>query len=68
MQSIDFSKDQHLFSIRRDSEEIGGVEIVGGELTTYGQVGEGNTYPDFVALLKGLQGFNISLEDLFFNH
>ncbi len=61
---IDFNKDQHLLSIRRDGEHLGDVEIVDGELTTSGYIGD-NTYSDFVELIKGLQGFNIHIDNFF---
>lgn len=66
METLDLSKDQHLMSIRTNGEEIGGVEIVDGKITTYGQIGEGNTYENFVELIQGLQGFGISVDDFFF--
>lgn len=64
--NLDLSKDQHLMSIRVNGTEVGGVEIVGGEITTYGQIGEGNTYPNFVELIRGLQGFGIAIDNFYF--
>ena len=62
---LDMSKDQHLMSIRRDGEEMGGVEITDGKITTYGLIGE-NTYENFVELIRGLQGHGIAMDDFFF--
>ena len=66
MKDLDLTKDQHLMSIRVDGECIGHVEIVDGKITTYGTIGEGNTYENFVDLIYGLQGFDIKIDDFFF--
>jgi hypothetical protein len=66
MENLDLTRDQHLMSIRSNGEEIGGVEIVDGKITTYGSIGEGNVYENFVQLIHGLQGFNIKIDDFFF--
>lgn len=66
MKNIDMTKDQHLMSIRSNGQEIGGVEIVDGKITTYGEIGDGNTYENFVDLIYGLQGFDIKIDDFFF--
>ncbi len=63
--SLDLSKDQHLMSIRVDGECIGHVEIEAGEIVTSGMIGE-NTYNNFVALIYGLQGHGIKIDDFFF--
>jgi hypothetical protein len=63
--TIDFSKDQHLLSIRSKGQELGHVEIENGKLVTNGYVGE-NEYENFVELIKGLQGFDIKIDDFYF--
>lgn len=62
---LDLSKDQHLMSIRSNGTEMGHVEIFGGKIITNGFIGE-NTYDNFVELIKGLQGFDIKIDDFFF--
>jgi len=66
MENLDLTKDQHLMSIRVKGYKIGDIEIVGGKLTTFGGIGEGNTYNNFVELIKGLQGFDISIDDFYY--
>jgi hypothetical protein len=63
--TIDFSKDQHLLSIISKGQELGHVEIENGKLVTNGYVGE-NEYENFVELIKGLQGFDIKIDDFYF--
>jgi hypothetical protein len=63
--TIDFSKDQHLLSIRSKGQELGHVEIENGKLVTNGYVGE-NEYENFVELIRGLQGFDIKIDDFYF--
>lgn len=62
---IDFSKDQHLMSIIKNKEYLGDVEIKEGKLVTSGFIGN-NTYNNFIELLSGLQGFDISIDNFFF--
>jgi hypothetical protein len=62
---LDLSKDQHLMSIRSNGNEMGHIEILGGKVVTNGFIGE-NTYDNFVELIKGLQGFDIKIDDFFF--
>lgn len=61
---IDFSKDQHLMSIRSKGEELGHIEIEDGKIVTNGLIGD-NKYNNFVELIKGLQGFDIKIDDFF---
>jgi hypothetical protein len=63
--TIDFSKDQHLLSIRSKGQELGHVEIENGKLVTNGMIGE-NEYENFVELIRGLQGFDIKIDDFYF--
>ncbi len=65
MEHLDLRKDQHLMSIRSNGKEMGHVEIEGGKIVTYGYIGE-NTYENFVELIRGLQGFDIKIDDFFF--
>jgi hypothetical protein len=64
METIDFNKDQMLFSIRKNNDFVGYIETVNGKLTTSGAIGE-NQYDNFVELLKGLQGHDISFDNLY---
>ncbi len=63
--TIDFSKDQHLLSIISKGQELGHVEIENGKLVTNGMIGE-NVYENFVELIRGLQGFDIKIDDFYF--
>lgn len=60
-----FDKDQHLMSIRSKGQEMGHIEIKDGKIVTDGYIGE-NTYENFVELIRGLQGFDIKIDDFFF--
>lgn len=66
MKNLDLTKDQDLMTIRINDEFIGGVEILDGKITTYGMIGQGNTYDNFVELICELQGFDIKIDDFFF--
>jgi hypothetical protein len=61
---LDLTKDQHLFSIRKNGELLGHIEIKDGKIVTEGIIGE-NTYNNFVELIKGLQGFNIEIDNFY---
>lgn len=61
----DFSKDQHLMSIRSNGQEMGHIEIKDGKIVTNGLIGY-NEYDNFVELIRGLQGFDIKIDDFFF--
>jgi len=61
---LDLSKDQNLFSIIKDKEVLGYIEIQNGSIVTSGIIGE-NTYNNFVELIKGLQGFDISIDNFY---
>jgi hypothetical protein len=64
MDKLDLSKDQHLMSIRNKGN-VSHIEIKDGKIVTEGFVGE-NTYDNFVELIRGLQGFDIKIDDFFF--
>ncbi len=64
-EKLDMSKDQHLMSIRSKGREMGHIEIENGKIVTNGYIGE-NTYDNFVELIRGLQGFDIKVDDFFF--
>ena len=61
---LDLQRDQHLMSIRQNGERIGDIEIVDGKITTTGIIGD-NQYDNFVELIKGLQGFNIKIDEFY---
>ncbi len=61
---IDFQKDQHLFSIVKQCEKIGDIEIFNGKITTFGKIGE-NQYDNFIELIKGLRGFDIKIDEFY---
>lgn len=61
---LDLQRDQHLMSIRQNGERIGDIEIVDGKIATTGIIGD-NQYDNFDELIKGLQGFNIKIDDFF---
>lgn len=62
-EKLDLSKNQVLLSIRRGGE-VAYVETKDGKLVTDGFVGE-NTYDNFVELIKGLQGFDIKIDNFY---
>ena len=54
-----------LLSIRKNGECLGYIETDDQlNLVTSGQIGE-NIYPNFVELIKGLQGFDIHIDNFF---
>ena len=61
---LDLQRDQHLFSIRQNGEKIGDIEIVEGKISTSGIIGD-NQYDNFVELIKGLQGFDIKIDEFY---
>lgn len=63
MCNIDYNFNQFLFSIRKGGE-VGYIEVFNGKLKTSGFIGE-NEYNNFVDLIKGLRGFDISIDDFF---
>ena len=61
---LDLQRDQHLLSIRQNGERIGDIEIVEGKITTTGIIGD-SQYDNFVELIKGLQGFDIKIDEFY---
>ena len=61
---LDLQRDQYLFSIRQNGDCIGYIEIVDGKISTSGIIGY-NEYDNFVELIKGLQGFDIKIDDFY---
>ena len=61
---LDLHRDQHLMSIRQNGERIGNIKIVDGKITTTGIIGD-NQYDNFVELIKGLQGFDIKIDEFY---
>ena len=64
-EKLDLQKDPPLMSIRQNGERIGNIEILDGKLTTTGFIGDYNQYDNFVELIKGLQGFNIKIDEFY---
>lgn len=62
-ESIDLSKDQTIMSIRSDGR-VAYIETKDGKIVTNGFVGE-NEYENFVELIKGLQGFDIKIDQFY---
>ena len=60
----DLEKDQLLFSIIRNGECMGFVESKNGKIVTSGYIGE-NEYDSIVELIKGLQGFDIHIDNFY---
>jgi len=65
LKDLDLTKDQHLMSIMKNGETLGHVEIEDEKIVTNGYIGE-NTYNNFVELIYGLQGFDITIDNFFF--
>jgi hypothetical protein len=65
MEELDLTRDQHLMSIRSNGKELGHVEIENGKIVTNGYIGE-KVYNNFVELIRGLQGFGISIDNFYF--
>lgn len=61
---IELQKDQNIFSIRKDGEVLGYIESKEGQLVTSGTIGE-NTYNSLIDLIRGLQGFDISIDNFY---
>ena len=61
---LDLQRDQHLMSIRQNGKRIGDIEIIDGKITTSGIIGD-NQYDNFVELIKGLQGFDIKIDEFY---
>lgn len=51
-------------SIRQNGKWIGDIEIVDGKITTSGIIGN-KQYDNFVELIKGLQGFDIKIDEFY---
>jgi hypothetical protein len=56
---------ENLCSIRQDWEVLGYIEIIDWKIVTTWQIWE-NEYDDFFDLIKGLRGFNICFDDIYF--
>lgn len=61
---LDLKRDQHLMSIRKDGNCLGYIEIENGKIVTNGLIGE-NTYNNFVELIQGLYGKDISIDNFY---
>ena len=51
-------------SIRLKNGQVSFIEIKDGKIVTDGFVGE-NSYDNFVELIKGLQGFDIKIDNFY---
>ena len=61
----ELKRNSVLLSIRKNGECLGYIETDDQlNLVTSGQIGE-NIYPNFVELIKGLQGFDIHIDNFF---
>ena len=61
---LDLLRDRHLMSIIKNHKRIGDIAIVDGKITTSGIIGD-NQYDNFVELIKGLQGFDIKIDEFY---
>lgn len=64
LNKLDLQRDQHLMSIRQNGKRIGDIEIINNKITTNGFIGD-NQYDNFVDLIKGLQGFDIKIDEFY---
>lgn len=62
---VKFSSDDSEMVSIRNANGVAYIEIIDGDLHTSGFVGE-NAYTSLVSLLKGLQGFGITIDDIFY--
>jgi hypothetical protein len=60
----ELEKDQFIFSIRKNGQVLGYIESKDGKLVTEGIIGE-NTYDSLEDFIRGLQGFNISIDEFY---
>ena len=64
LNKLDLQRDHHLMSIRQNGKKVCDIEIVDSKITTIGIVGN-NQYDNFVELIKGLQGFDIKIDEFY---
>ena len=64
LNKLDLQRDQHLMSIIKNGIRICDIEIINGKITTNGIIGD-NQYDNFVELIKGLQGFDIKIDEFY---
>ncbi len=60
----ELQKDQNIFSIRKNGEVLGYIESKDGKIVTTGFIGE-NTYESLTDFIKGLQGFDIAIDNFY---
>ena len=65
METINLQIDQHLMSIIKNGERICDIEIVDGKITTTSGIFGYNQYENFIELIKGLQGFDIKIDEFY---
>lgn len=64
LNKLDLQRDQHLMSIIKNGIRICDIEIINSKITTNGIIGN-NQYDNFVELIKGLQGFDIKIDEFY---
>lgn len=65
MKNHELKANSFIFSIRKNGECIGYIETDNEcNLVTSGQIGE-CTYRNFIELIKGLQGFDIHIDNFY---
>lgn len=63
---VELNKQQHIFSIKTNNEEIGSIESnEKGNLITSGFIGEGE-FNSLIELIIHLQGHGISIDDFYY--
>ena len=64
MQNLDLTRDQNLFSIRKEGKILGYISSKDGKIVTEGLIGE-NVYNNFIDLIKGLYGHGIEIDNFY---
>jgi hypothetical protein len=59
--------DRDVFTIRKNQTYFGHVTKEGNQYVTWGQIGDGNKYNSLEDVFKELQGFDIHLDDIFWD-
>jgi hypothetical protein len=63
----DFEIDKDVFTIRKNNRYFGHVTKEGNQFVSWGQIGDGNKYDTIEEVFKNLQGFDISIDDIFWD-
>lgn len=59
--------DRDVFTIRKNNTYFGHVTKEGNQYVSWGQIGDGNKYDSLEEVFKYLQGFDIHLDDIFWD-